>query len=603
MSLVTRLTSPTSWVMRLLAKPHATRMIVLVGLALTLPSIFTGFHLDDLIGRFIFSDLPGAERLYKIYAGGYGAANGNPEDAAWMMEEGYAPWWMDPQVLLAFFRPISLATHLLDAELWPNSALLWHVHSWLWFGVLLLAATRTYLGLQGTLVGGLAALLFAVDHTHGLPVGFITNRYILIATALSLLALHYHAKARSQERASSAYLAWLCYGLALLSGESSAAIVGYLVAYALFLDSGTWLRRARSLAPYFVITLGWRILYNALGRGARGSDLYIDPAREPLRFLLALIERAPMLLLGQWFAPPAETYTLSDPITAAAITALAWLFAAAFVFALWPVLKSDRVARFWATGMALAIVPMCSGEPNNRMLFVAGIGAAGLLAQWASHYWEAAKQGLKALPERFSRAFAGLMLIVHLVLSPVLVPIGACSLVLLTSLKQSFDDVGEEAVGREAVFVTVPDYFAVRLMRMTKEVEGKPTPDKWRALSFGPEQITVTRTDARTLVLDYEGGAMNEPAVTKQRLDLYRSQNAPMHVGERVELSGLSVEVLSVTADGRPLRARFRFAESLDAPRYQLYHWVDNHFRPYTPPPVGGRETLPKAILTPEWPA
>src|SRR6185312_7836793 len=91
---------------RLLDHPRLPLFIVLAGVGLTLPSLFIGFHLDDFIGRYIFSDLPGADRLYRIYSGGYGAANGNPVDAQWMMEEGFAPWWMDPDVLLSFYRPI-----------------------------------------------------------------------------------------------------------------------------------------------------------------------------------------------------------------------------------------------------------------------------------------------------------------------------------------------------------------------------------------------------------------------------------------------------------------------------------------------------------------
>ena len=47
--------------------------------------------------------------------------------------------------------------------------------------------------------------------------------------------------------------------------------------------------------------------------------------------------------------------------------------------------------------------------------------------------------------------------------------------------------MGTDAAGLEAVFVTSPDYFAVRLMRMTKEVEGEPTPQTMRRLVKGVE--------------------------------------------------------------------------------------------------------------------
>jgi hypothetical protein len=599
----TRLAALNHRLARFLERRRLPYLIVALGVGLTLPSLFTGFHLDDLIGRFIFSpDLPGASRLYSIYSGGYGAASGNPADAAWMIEEGYAPWWMDPGVLLSFYRPVSLATHLLDAKLWPNSALLWHAHSLLWFAVLLFTAVRTYRSLQGPAIGGLAALLFAVDHTHALAVGFITNRYILVATAFCLLTLeqHHHAVSTGSNRARA--LAPLSYAVALLAGESSAAVVGYLLGYALFVDSRRLLARALSLAPYVVVSLGWRVLYNALGHGARGSDLYIDPVREPLRFAAAVFERGPMLLLGQWFMPPAETYTLIDASLARLLSVFAWIFAASLALALWSLLRRDRMARFWAMGMVLSLVPMCSGEPNNRMLFVASIGAAGLIAQWWQLCGAGVTDAARSALTKFSRGFGAAMLWGHLLVFSWLVPVNACSLVLLTSLKRAFADVGPDAAGSDAVFVTSPDYFAVRLMKMTKAVEHAPAPKRWRALAYGPEQVTVTRTGLRTLVLAYEGGAMREPAVTKQALDLYRSKDAPLVKGQTVSLEGLAIDVLEVTEDGRPLRVRFDFAEPLDSPRYRFYHWVDNHFREMAPPAVGDAHVLPKAIITPEWP-
>lgn len=589
--------APSSRLTRLLEHPRLPWIIVALGVGLTAPSLFIGFHLDDFIGRFIFSDAPGAERLFRIYSGGYGAANGDPVDAAWMMEEGFAPWWMDPEVLLSFYRPLSLATHLFDAAVWPHNAFLWHLHSSLWFALLLLCATRMYRGLQGPMIGGLAALLFALDHTHALPVAFATNRYALIATTLCVLTVEqHHASALGSAR--GAWVAALCYGLGLFAGESSAAIVGYLFCYALFVDKRALRTRVLSLVPYLIVSVLWRVVYTALGHGARGSDLYIDPAREPVRFALALLERAPSLLLGQWFLPPAETFTVVDEVSAALLVAFAWLFTIALALALWPLLRRDAHARFWAGGMVLSILPMCSGEPNNRMLFVTSIGAAGLLACW----WNAYADLIKGALARFSRQFARAMMGFHLYVSALLMPANALAMVFYNALERSFDDVGEEAVGREAVFISSPDYFAVRLMKMTKAVEQQPSPARYRALGYGPEQITVQRTADTTIELTYAGGAMHEPAVTKQALDLYRSINRPMHVGQQVLLQGLRIEVLELTEDGRPLRVRFEFEAPLDSDRYRFYHWADNQFRLLELPAVGRQTVLPRATLDPAWP-
>jgi hypothetical protein len=413
-----------------------------------------------------------------------------------------------------------------------------------------------------------------------------------------MLTVQQHHAAASGGSKSAVWVAPLCYCLALFSGESSAAIVGYLLCYALFVDGRKLRTRALALAPYFVVSWIWRAVYNALGHGARGSDLYIDPAREPVRFAIALLERAPTLLVGQWFMPPAETFTLVDETTSLLLIVFAWLFTIALAIALWPLLRRDKLARFWAGGMVLSIIPMCSGEPHNRMLFVASIGAAGLLACWwsayAGHVVSAAQRALGAFSQRFGKV----MLVGHLLVSPCLVTFNACGLVLYSAVRDSFDDVGPEAAGKDAVFITSPDYFAVRLLKMTKAVEHKPSPARYQALQFGPEQVTVERTGDKSLVLTYAGGAMHEPAVTKASLDLYRSIKRPMTKGQEVDLEGgLHIQVLELTPDGRPLRVRFVFAESLDAPRYCFYIWTDNHFRPLTVPAVGKTTVLPRATL------
>src|SRR5262249_21162696 len=136
-----------------------------------------------------------------------------------------------------------------------------------------------------------------------------------------------------------------------------------------------------SLAPYLVITLAWRAAYNHGGYGGRGSGLYIDPAREPLHFLAALAERGPILVLGQFFHPPSELYVLLPTIWARIHFGFACAFVAALGIALVPLLRRDRIARFWALGMLISLVPAASTYPHNRQLLFPSIGAMGLIAQ------------------------------------------------------------------------------------------------------------------------------------------------------------------------------------------------------------------------------
>lgn len=564
--------------------------LCLIAMLLASPCLFIGFYLDDYVGRYIYSDLPGASELYRVYVGGYGIANGNPADNLWQVEQGHAPWWIYPNLILQAFRPVSLATHLLDAQLWLNSAVFWHAHSLLWLGALVYAAAQLYRGILGVTVGGLAAMLLAFDHTHGFVVGFACNRHALVTTTFALLCFGQYRRFRATGSTPAALLAVLLYGVTLLAGELGVALVGYLLAYTLFVDRSPLVRRALAFAPYAVLTVVWRAVYNAHGYGAVGSGVYVDPGREPVRFALTLLERGPVLVLGQFLAPPAEAYSLLGEAGARGMWAMATAFMLLFAVALVPVLSRSRTARMWAVGMLASLVPAASTHPHNRQLLFASIGAMALLAELWEFHRHTPRAGLLLT---VSRAVGGAVLFFHLFLSPLASPFTTCSIAATGPMHRALDGALGDVRGRDVVFLTAPDYWLPRLAQLKLRIEQAPLPRRWRALSFGAETVTLHRTGPSTLVVDYAGGILGSPL-----LELYRDRRLRMAQGERVVLAGLVIEVLAVGADGRVTRAQFSFDEDLDAPRFRFYHWEKQRFVPSGVPRLGERRTLPKAELT-----
>lgn len=581
----------TSFV-RILEHPNLGVGLALLAFCLTAPSLFIGFHLDDFVGRYIYSDLPGAANLYRVYTGGYGIANGNPADTHWQIEQGYAPWWTYPKLVIAMWRPLGLLTHLYEFRAWPDHAFPMHLHNLLWLALGVLCATRLYRGLMGPLVGGLAATLYAVDHTHGFAAGFICNRYVLLCAAFGTLALDQYCRSREEGAGlGPKVLGPLLYAASLLSGEASISIFFYVVAYAAFADRSRLWNRALAVAPYFLVTVAWRAAYTHLGRGGRFSGLYIDPGREPLHFLHVLFERSPVLLLGELLAPPSDLYMfLSDP-GKRLLLGFAFLFFAGLVLAAWPLLRRDRIARFWGAGMLLSLVPASTTHPNNRLLFFVSIGAMGLVAQLWHLYAVELRGAILSLRGRIQGGLAALVLLTHLVASPFALPLVSCSLLLTTPIKRAFADVGPDVEGKDAVFVTSPDQYSVKLMPMQRRVDGAPLPRRWRVLSIGPQgAVRVARVDERTLDVEYDGGLLHDPLS-----ELYRDRRLTMSVGETVPLEGLSIVVQEVTDDGRARRVRFAFDAPLDAPSFRFYYWANNHFQTFVPPPIGQERVLPAA--------
>jgi hypothetical protein len=577
---------------RLLERERLGLWLALCAIALSSSCLFIGFYLDDIVGRYIYSDLPGARELFRQYMGGYGLATGVPADNHWQVEAGYAPWWIYDHLRLRMFRPLGMLTHALDAHAWPNSAALMHAQSLFWLALLVLAAARMYRGVLGPRAGGLAAVLFAFDHTHGFEVGYNCNRYALLAAFFGVLSLDQHLRWRMHGERRGALAGPLLYVLALLSGESSISVAGYLLAYAALVEQGSLLQRARTLWPYLAITLAWRLSYNLAGFGANGSGPYVDPVREPVHYLLLLLERGPILLLGQFFAPPAEVHTVlaAQHARTMLIAAVVLLFGLALLLS--PLLRRNRLARFWAAGLLFSLVPAACTYPHNRQLLFTSLGALALLAQlW--HLFAIELHGSVLSRGLFlSSKLGAVVLAGHLIVSPLVLPLMTCGITFFSPLQRAEASVGDEIAGRDVVFLTAPDYLAVKMVQLTRRVEHRPLARRWRALSFGPQDVVVSRKDDRTLELQYQGGILST-----HFMELYRDRRLRMSVGDRIDLQGLAIEVLAVTADGRAERARFAFERPLEAPSLLFYAWRDGAFVRLAPPAVGASMTLPAASL------
>ncbi len=556
-------------------------------MALASPSLFIGLHLDDYIHKYLLLHFPGSADVARSYVSPYAIANGDPAQNHWLVEQGLAPWWTYDRLLLSFFRPISVLTHRIDYALFPDSPVAMHAHSLLWFGAVIAAATALYRRVLGgaTVVAGFAAFLYAVDHTHGLPVGWIANRNALPAIFFGLLSLAAYVRGREGHRLSAA-LGLVFYVLGLLGGEVTLAAWAYLVAHALCLDSGKTVDKIRALAPYAIVTVLWRVLYNHLGYGARGSGLYLDPVHEPLSFAAAVLRRVPLLWLGEIGMPPAEGYYFVAERFRPFVYGAAVLSVLLTVIVVVPLVRADRVARFWALGSVLSLFPACTAYPHNRLLYFVGLGAMALLAilvrdAFGRAKWLPLDVRWHLVAQPYLAAAVGL----HAILSPFILPIETCSLLTTSSIETRAIPSALAAVQSpddEMFVVDAPEYFSVNLIPIFARLEGAREPKRLRMLSIGPVPLVVRRVDERTLTIDYVGGLLSEPLS-----ELYRSARLPMQVGDETKLNGLSIVVTAVTRDGRVAAATFVFDDRLEAPRYRFLSWEHDHYVPFVPPAIG----------------
>lgn len=575
--------------------------VAVVGIALTLPVLWRGWGLtDDTLQRamLLSSTLP------EILGGQF--VFFDPSKNARLMDLGVVPWWTLDTLRVAFFRPLTSLTHWLDYQLWPDSSFLMHLHNLLWYGGLcglVALAYRRFMG-RGA-VSGLAAVLFAADITHLSCVASLSGRNSLMTLFFGVLALLCHDRWRRQGGRAYLLLALISLLLALLSAEAGLAIVAYLFSYAVCLDRGTW-QKLGSLVPYGLLVAVWRFVYQRLGYGAWGSGFYIDPGRDPLRFAINVLECGPVLLLGQWIVLEPGMYALFSPWGSLVFWLVSVLVLAFVGKLLIPLLRQERMARFWALGMVLAVVPICAVDlPNGRLLAFVGLGALGLMARFIvrvlgrfdvlydRRVWQTS-----------ARALALFLIGVHVVLSPLLLMVSHTA---FDSFFGSTTDLGmlPGAGQRDVIIVNVPSSGNMIYMSGQRTTYGQSEPAHIRTLAPGYDSVTVTRVDARTLVIQPEHGYLAPSGVRgiPRRVfpvahsaygyrygdGLFRSEVSHMALGQQVELTGMVAEVTVLTDDGRPAEARMQFAVPLEDSSFMWlqWDWQKETYVPFVLPEVG----------------
>ena len=568
-----------------------------IGILLALPALWVGWSVDDHIHRMVMLGIWDFSASALSSSDLFAFLDGDVARTQRLRDVGVIPWWSIDGLRLAFWRPIASLSHRLDYLLWPDSPALMHLHSLGWFAALTLLVGLLFRRMHVLpWAAGLATLLYAVDDARGMPVGWLANRNALLAACFGVLCLLAHDRWRREDWRAGAALGPAALLLGLLSGEMAVGALPYLLAYALFVEGGQVKRRVWGLAPYAVVTGIWWAVYRAMGYGTWGSGHYLDPGTEPLLFAEAVVERLPILLLDQWALPPSG---ISVFLSAEGVRVL-WIAGVAVAIALamvaLPLLHRSRLARFWAFGMVLSLVPVCATAPNSRLLLFAGIGGMGLLAQIVAGDAEGGRTRVAGRGRRIlSRCLVVLFVGIHLVLAPVLLPVTVWN----TAGSAPFVDRPSESAPMDAsvvdddvVIVNPPFPFFAHYLQIVRALRGEPIPAHVRVLAPGTCAIDVLRIDDRTLEIRPEKGFLSAPFDA-----LFRGRRNPMVPGETINLSGMTVEILEIGTDGRPRSAAFRFDTPLEDRRLRWLRWDDGHYAAFVPPPVGEVRRLPAAKL------
>jgi hypothetical protein len=523
--------------------------------------------------------------------------NGDPNRIEEAIDRGFLPWWTDKNIKAAFFRPLASISHWLDYIFWPEKPILMHAQSILWYAALAIAITFMYRRfIPIPWVAGLAALLYVIDDAHGTPVGFLANRNAVMATLFGVLTLIIHDKWRKDNLWIGLFVGPVLLVLSLLSAEAGLATCAYLFAYSLFIDKGTLRQRFMAIIPYAVTVVIWRLLWTYLGYGVKDIGAYIDPLSEPLKYLAAVKIRAPFLMLGQFAFPPADIKMIF-PKYSLIIWRTALVFLVVVIIILIPLIWRKRSIRFWTTAMLLSVLPICATFPSDRLLTFVGIGAMGIIAQFIHFAFTKAQGRPKLILWRIpALILAGIFILVHLIIAPLMLPVRVAypmipkkhaSKLMLT------EPLDESVINQDLIIVNPPIVFLMLESPMIWECNNQPMPRHIRNLTSSYYQpVEVYRPDAKTLIVRPTFGFY--PWVLDS---LFRNEDNPYSVGDRIELTDMTVEIRELTSKRNVAEAAFIFSVDLEDPSLRWLQHKDNAFIPFTPPAIGQKVILPGGKL------
>lgn len=577
---------------RYLGRKGTIYTLALLTTLLMAPSLWSGLSTDDYFVRWVITqpnhDLPFDRTPMGIFSFG----NGNEAERLAAIDQGVYPWWVPPHTRLAFSRPLATLSHVLDYALFPDSPFLMHLHNLLWYVALAAAVTLFYRRMiHPAWVGGLAALLFVADDAHSFAVGWLACRNSMMAAAFAVLVLYAHDRWRRDGRTVFLGLGLLALALGLACGESSVAVCGYLGAYAFCLERSSWRSRIASLVPYAAMVLVWLAIYHSSGYGSTGSGSYLDPIREPKEYLTQGLQRLPILLLAQLATPSASLWPFYPEWLAYVQTGIAVAFVAFVGWTLWPMLRHDRAARFWALGMILATLPVCATFPNDRLLFFTGLGGMGLVAEFLGACVARPAWMTDAPRPVSTRLLAICWIAIHCVFSPIWSPFSSVSPAVVSAAARVgcapiYDtaDLGRQDI----VLINAPSDFLIFYAPTFRAAKNEPLPRHMWTLSAGIEPVVVLRENADTLVVRPRKGFF-ERGWSK----MLRGPSYPFRAGETVDNAGFTAEIREADVDGIPLAVAFRFKKPLDDPQYRFLAWVKDAYQPFVLPAVGEETTLP----------
>ncbi len=561
----------------LLNHPNIPVVVILIAMALVSPSLFSGLVADDYVHYALFNggDII-KQRANASFFDLYSFVDGNAERNQQLMDYSLIPWWTVEHLKYNFWRPISELFHFIDYVIFKEHLWAMHLQSMAWFCACLFLLLQFYQKLQISRSFAVIALaLFAWDSTHGVTIAWIANRNALIAAFFTLLVLQQHINFSEQGKAKHLILAIVFLVFCLLSAETGIAVGAYLFAYAIFLDKRGATRGFSLLLPYAVVVAIWWFLYKYYGYGASGSiRYYIDPVEDPTEFIIALFKRIPLFFGSQFGILPSESRAFGENLNT--IATLLGFIIIIWVFLLARFSNHKKQVAFLLTGTFLAMFPITASLPQDRNLLLVGIGGSGLAGLFILDLWSQ-RHSAANLSKHFFTVSVGLLVLMHLILSPLLLAVMSMSPAIISNgALKSLNTLNINSDNSKLIIINGPveniSYLGPMLL-----YANQPNPAKIWNFSSNQSTTLVKRVADNQLRIRQHGGFLQQADQVFRHVP-----SDPMKLGQQIQLTGADISVTELLDDGRPAEITVTFAQNLSKPEYNMVYWHKNAYHSFS---------------------
>lgn len=577
---------------------------VIIGILLNLPSLDIGASFDDYYHQaFIESHLKSSRDFPLMPRPWWDLFNysgpGGPEEVRRGISIGKYPWWTYPKLRLAFFRPLSAVSHYFDYIAWPKSLRLMHAHNILWYiGILIVLGVYYRRITRIGWAAGLALIIYCVDEARVESVAWIASRNTLLTAFFSIVTLICYDKWRRDGWRWGAIATPVLYVITHLCSEGAWGLWAHFIAYAWFLDRATPVKRLLSLLPMFVISVVWRLIYNALGYGIYATFYYFDPINSPLRYLYELPERLLICYSELFFFYPRNSY-FSGAVGGNGVDRFVFILILLIIPTTWvlvALMRSSREARYWLVSAIFMCIPLSTVFPVPRLFLFASISSCPLIADVIVLAISTFRQSIASAPyplwrilvARFTQLLTVLLAVLwlglHLVVAPFLVFPRIEFFRSTLQYGEAHADLipsGPEISNKTMVIVNTPDLYPT-IFSITRRKDGKPIyPDPTIVIGETTSAFFLRRESKTRLLMRLNGGLFQAPYSLFVRDLIF-----PMPEGYQVKQLDFVFTVEKTTKDGRPMAVRIEHP-NLDSENLIWVVWNGQRFSRISLPPIG----------------